>query len=103
MGIFLGLLIGKPVGITLSSWLAVKCKIGEMPDKATWPMFFAVACLGGIGFTMSIFVDTLSFGGNSPEIMHQMRDMGKIAVLMGSLGSGILGSLLVNFFRQIRK
>lgn len=103
MGVFLGLMLGKPIGITLSSWIAVKSKIGEMPDKASWPMFFAVACLGGIGFTMSIFVDTLSFGGNSPEIMQQMRDMGKIAVLLGSLGSGILGSLLVNFFRQIRK
>ena len=96
MGIFLGLLLGKPVGITLFSWVAIKCKVGEMPAKATWPMFFAVACLGGIGFTMSIFVDTLSFGGHSPEIMNAMRDMGKIAVLMGSICAGILGSVLVN-------
>ena len=103
MGIFLGLLLGKPIGITLSSWLAVKCKVGEMPDKASWPMFFAVACLGGIGFTMSIFVDTLSFGGQSQEVMQQMRDMGKIAVLLGSISSGILGSVLVNIFKGIRK
>ena len=96
MGVFLGLLLGKPVGITLFSWIAIKCKVGEMPAKATWPMFFAVACLGGIGFTMSIFVDTLSFGNQAPEIMNAMRDMGKIAVLMGSICAGILGSLLVN-------
>jgi len=96
MGVFLGLLLGKPLGITLTSWIAVKTKIGEMPAKATWPMFFAVACLGGIGFTMSIFVDTLSFGDQSPEVIHQLRDMGKIAVLMGSLCAGILGSILVN-------
>ena len=96
MGVFLGLLLGKPVGITLFSWIAIKCKVGEMPAKATWPMFFAVACLGGIGFTMSIFVDTLSFGDQAPEIMNAMRDMGKIAVLMGSVCAGILGSLLVN-------
>ena len=94
MGVFLGLVLGKPIGITLFSWIAIKCKIGEMPAKATWPMFFAVACLGGIGFTMSIFVDTLSFGGLSTA--HEMRDMGKIAVLMGSLCAGILGSVLVN-------
>ena len=100
MGIFLGLVLGKPIGITLTSWLAVKFKIGEMPDKANWPMFFAVACLGGIGFTMSIFVDTLSFGGYSAEIVQELRDMGKIAVLLGSLCSGILGSLLVNLFRK---
>ena len=94
MGVFLGLVLGKPIGITLFSWIAIKCKVGEMPAKATWPMFFAVACLGGIGFTMSIFVDTLSFGGLSTA--HEMRDMGKIAVLMGSLCAGILGSVLVN-------
>lgn len=96
MGIFLGLLLGKPIGITLFSWIAIKCKVGEMPAKASWPMFFAVACLGGIGFTMSIFVDTLSFGNQAPEVMNTMRDMGKIAVLMGSVCAGILGSVLVN-------
>ena len=96
MGIFLGLLLGKPVGITLFSWLAIRCKVGEMPAKATWPMFFAVACLGGIGFTMSIFVDTLSFGDLAAEVTAHLRDAGKIAVLMGSLCAGILGSLLVN-------
>ena len=103
LGIILGLLVGKPLGITLTSWLAVKFKLGEMPDKATWPMFFAVACLGGIGFTMSIFVDTLSFGGNSPELMQQLRDMGKIAVLLGSVCAGVLGSVLVNVFAKIKK
>ena len=94
MGIFLGLLLGKPLGITLFSWIAIKCKVGEMPAKATWPMFFAVTCLGGIGFTMSIFVDTLSFGDQ--EMVHAMRDMGKIAVLMGSVCAGALGSILVS-------
>ena len=96
MGIFLGLLLGKPIGITLFSWLAIKFKVGEMPAKATWWMFFAVACLGGIGFTMSIFVDTLSFGDQSVEIMEHLRNAGKIAVLMGSLCAGILGSVLIN-------
>ena len=98
MGVFLGLLLGKPVGITLASWIAIKCKVGEMPAKASWPMLFAVACLGGIGFTMSIFVDTLSFAGEGidPAITQHLRDAGKIAVLMGSLCAGILGSLLIN-------
>ena len=103
LGIFLGLLLGKPLGITLFSWGAIKLKIGEMPAKATWPMFFAVACLGGIGFTMSIFVDTLSFGNVAPDVMGTMRDAGKIAVLMGSIAAGILGSVLVNLVSKIRK
>ena len=96
MGVFLGLLLGKPLGITAASWIAVKTKVGAMPDKATWSMLLAVACLGGIGFTMSIFVDTLSFGDQEPALMTQLRDMGKVAVLMGSLCAGILGSVLIN-------
>ena len=100
MGVFLGLLLGKPVGITLASWLAIKCKVGEMPAKATWKMLFAVACLGGIGFTMSIFVDTLSFGDQPADVMIRMRDAGKIAVLLGSLCSGILGTILIQVFHR---
>ena len=104
LGIFLGLLLGKPVGITLFSWTAIKLKVGEMPAKATWPMFFAVACLGGIGFTMSIFVDTLSFGNvTDAATLGAMRDAGKIAVLMGSICAGILGSVLVNLVYKLQR
>ena len=103
MGIFLGLLLGKPIGITLFSWLAIKLRIGAMPEKTNWAMFFAVACLGGIGFTMSIFVDTLSFGDQAPEVMNHMRNAGKIAVLMGSICAGILGSVLINIVAKAQK
>ena len=105
LGIFLGLLLGKPVGITLASWISIKCKVGEMPAKATWPMLFAVACLGGIGFTMSIFVDTLSFAGEgiTPEVTQHLRDAGKIAVLMGSVCSGLLGSALISVVSNLQK
>ena len=104
MGIFLGLVLGKPLGITLTSWLAIRFKLGEMPQKATWPMLFAVACLGGIGFTMSIFVDTLSFAGPDidPELTQQLRDAGKIAVLLGSLCAGLLGSLLITLVAKLK-
>ena len=103
MGIFLGLLIGKPLGISLASFLAVKLKAGEMPANASWKMLIAVACLGGIGFTMSIFVDTLSFGDQTPEVMARLRDMGKVAVLMGSLCAGLLGSLLITVINKFEK
>ena len=104
LGIFLGLVLGKPLGITLFSWIAIKLKVGEMPAKATWPMFFAVACLGGIGFTMSIFVDTLSFGNVADAAtMNAMRDAGKIAVLMGSIGAGVLGTIMVNTVFKLQK
>ena len=98
MGVFFGLLLGKPIGITIASWIAIKSKLGAMPSGVKWSMFFAVACLGGIGFTMSIFVDTLSFGKLSPDEMLHLRSVGKIAVLLGSLCAGILGSLLIRLF-----
>lgn len=101
MGVFFGLLLGKPVGITLASLLAIKGKVGEMPANANWKMLFAVACLGGIGFTMSIFVDTLSFK-DFPQYTEHLRSCGKIAVLMGSLSAGILGSVLISLFAKKR-
>ena len=101
LGIFLGLLLGKPLGITLFSWLAIKLKVCAMPKNASWPLFFAVACLGGIGFTMSIFVDTLSFSDQAPAVMEQLRDAGKIAVLLGSVSSGVLGSILINIVSRL--
>ncbi|MBO5849336.1 MAG: Na+/H+ antiporter NhaA [Bacteroidales bacterium] len=96
LGIFCGLLFGKPLGITLASWIAIKLKVGEMPSGATWKKLFAVACLGGIGFTMSIFVDTLSFGELAPEMTVHLRNLGKIAILAASLSAGILGSVLIS-------
>lgn len=105
MGVFLGLLIGKPLGISLASFLAIKCHVGEMPAKASWPMLIAVACLGGIGFTMSLFVDTLSFGGPDipTDVTQHLRNAGKIAVLLGSLCSGILGSVLINIVSKAER
>ena len=105
LGIFLGLLLGKPLGITAASWIAIKCKVGAKPNKASWPMLFAVACLGGIGFTMSIFVDTLSVASPdiAPEVTQHLRDAGKIAVLLGSLTAGILGSFLITLVAKIEK
>ena len=100
LGIYLGLLLGKPVGITLASWIAIKLKVGEMPNGASWKMLFAVACLGGIGFTMSIFVDTLSFGELAPEMTMHLRNLGKIAILAASISAGILGSVLITVFSK---
>ena len=100
MGVFFGLLLGKPIGITLASFIAIKMKVGEMPSNSSWKMLFAVACLGGIGFTMSIFVDTLSFGELAPDMTHHLRSLGKIAVLTGSLSAGVLGSLLISMFSK---
>ena len=92
LGVFFGLLVGKPLGIFLASWGAVKSGLATMPDGASWRMLLAVACLGGIGFTMSLFVDSLAFTN------LELVDRGKIAILMGSTAAAILGSLLILLF-----
>ncbi len=92
MGIFFGLVVGKPLGISLLSWMAVKLGIADKPAGASWSMLVAVACLGGIGFTMSIFVDNLAFD----KATHQtFIDMGKIAILMASTAAAVLGTVLI--------
>ena len=101
MGIFFGLLLGKPIGITIASFIAIKFKMGAMPEGASWKMLFAVACLGGIGFTMAIFVDTLSFGELDPSTTEMLRASGKIAVLLGSLCAGVMGSALICLFHKV--
>ena len=97
MGIFFGLVVGKPLGIFLASWGAVKSGLAVMPEGATWRLLLAVACLGGIGFTMSLFVDALAY--TEPDLI----DRGKIAILMGSTAAAVLGSLLILIFSKKRK
>ena len=96
MGVFFGLLAGKPLGIFLASWCAVRTGLAAMPEGATWRMLLAVACLGGIGFTMSLFVDSLAF--SDPGLV----DRGKIAILMGSAAAALAGSLLIVLFGKKR-
>lgn len=102
MGIFFGLVLGKPLGISLFSYIAVKLGLAERPSGASWRMLIAVACLGGIGFTMSIFVDNLAFCTDTDivcaeEALCNMEfiNKGKIAILMASTTAAILGSLLI--------
>lgn len=92
MGIFFGLVLGKPLGISLFSFLAIKFGVAECPAGATWKMLFAVACLGGIGFTMSIFVDNLAFDAATHL---DLINKGKISILLASTAAAILGSLLI--------
>ena len=92
MGIFFGLVVGKPLGISLFSYLAIKLGIADKPAGASWAMLIAVACLGGIGFTMSIFVDNLAF---NPATQLDIINKGKIAILMASTTAALLGALLI--------
>ena len=79
-----GLVIGKPLGITLMCWLAVKANIARLPAGVNWPVMLGAGCLGGIGFTMSIFVAGLALKG-------ELLDAAKIGTLEGSCVSALLG------------
>ena len=87
LGILCGLLFGKPLGITVFSWLAVKLKLCSLPAGVTWSHVFGTGLLGGIGFTMSLFITELSF--RQPAMM----DHAKVGVLLGSMIAGSAGLL----------
>lgn len=90
LGIIFGLMVGKPIGISLTCWLAIKLGISELPQKANLLQIIGVGMLAGIGFTMSIFIAILSFTG-----MEHILAEAKLAILIASLSSGILGSVFL--------
>lgn len=88
-GVALGLVVGKPVGICLFGYLAVKTGLATLADNVRWRQVFGGGCLCGIGFTMSLFVTTLAFGEN------QILDIAKIAILFASVLAGFAGAVLL--------
>jgi Na+:H+ antiporter, NhaA family len=85
LGIIFGLVLGKPIGIFLFSYLSVKLKFTNLPEDLNWNKIIGVGFLGGIGFTMSIFVTLLAFED------HQIITNSKFMILIGSLISGLIG------------
>lgn len=98
MGIMLGLFIGKQVGVFGFSWLAIKMGIASLPKESNWTMLYGVSALTGIGFTMSLFVDTLAY--NDTQIYHYAD---KLAILLGSLFSGLLGYVILKIATNKKK
>ena len=91
LGIIAGLLIGKPLGITLFTWLALRMKLAKLPHGTALNQIMAVGVLCGIGFTMSIFITNLAFDGIDPELV----DWAKLGILTGSLLSAVIGYCLL--------
>jgi NhaA family Na+:H+ antiporter len=89
IGIMAGLIIGKPIGITLFALLCVKLGIGSLPKDLKWKHILGAGMLGGIGFTMSIFITLLAFKNDGVEVISYS----KIAILVASFVSGTLGFL----------
>ncbi|MEO8197652.1 MAG: Na+/H+ antiporter NhaA [Thermoanaerobaculia bacterium] len=92
LGIAAGLLVGKPLGVLLLSFAAVASGLCRLPNGLTWRHVFGAGILGGIGFTMSIFITNLAFAGEPPAL-----NASKMAILLASLAAGTLGFLWLRF------
>jgi len=92
MGIMFGLFFGKQLGVFGFSWLAIKLGIAKLPTDSNWKQLYGVSILTGIGFTMSLFIDTLAF--NDTQIYHYAD---KLAILLGSFLAGIVGYLVLKY------
>jgi NhaA family Na+:H+ antiporter len=92
LGITLGLVLGKQIGVFGFAFVAVKLGLGTMPAKATWAQVYGVSLLCGIGFTMSLFIGALAFAGNDA-----LNDATKIGVLVGSCLAAVAGWLVLFF------
>lgn len=92
LAVGLGLLLGKFLGIYLFTWLTIKSGLARMPEGMNWKNIAGVSLLGGIGFTVSLFIANLSFSGDYPELLNQA----KFGVLCGTAIAGILGYIVLN-------
>jgi NhaA family Na+:H+ antiporter len=96
LGIVLGLAVGKPLGIVMMTWLAVRSGLGSLPTGVTWPQIFGVGCLAGIGFTMSLFITDLAF---EAEILVASA---KLGILAASLGAAAVGAVVLRRYLPAR-
>jgi NhaA family Na+:H+ antiporter len=94
LAIILGLAIGKPLGITAAALAVVRLRVASLPNAVTWTALHGCAWLGGVGFTMSLFIATLAFDGTP------LLDAAKVGILSGSLLPGVVGAFIVR--RSVR-
>ncbi|KPY98393.1 Na+/H+ antiporter NhaA [Pseudomonas syringae] len=95
LGVALGLLFGKQIGIFAMAALAIRAGLARLPDGSNWGQLYGVAALCGIGFTMSLFIGALAFPG-TPELVDEV----KVGVLIGSVLSAVLGVVVLRRFAQ---
>jgi len=98
LGIALGLLIGKQIGVFGFSWIAIKLGIASLPENVSWSALYGVAILCGIGFTMSLFIGTLAFEFGGPENIDD-----RMGILPGSLVSALVGYFFLRSVLRRRK
>ena len=91
LGIIAGLVLGKPLGIVLASFIAVRLGLGRLPDRTTWSMLVGLGSIAGIGFTVSLFIAGLSFPGN-----EALTEDAKVGILVASAIAALLGLAILH-------
>ena len=94
LGIFLGLVVGKPMGLMLMSWLFVRLRLGQLAAGVTWTHMLAISILSGLGFTMAVFINELAFD----DVV--VRDQAKLGILFASVVAATLGTVLFRYFSR---
>lgn len=94
LGIILGLVVGKQLGVFSFAWLSIKTGIAALPDKVSWGQLYGTSILTGIGFTMSLFISSLAF----EEVGMGYSRPDRLAIIVGSLVCGVLGYAILKFF-----
>lgn len=92
LAVFLGLLVGKFVGVFCATWLFIKLRVIQKPEGATWASFASVCMICGIGFTVSMFMAGLSYPAEHADLLNDA----KLGILMGTIASAVVGSLMLN-------
>ncbi len=92
LAVFLGLLVGKFVGVFSATWLFIKLRVIQKPEGATWASFASVCMICGIGFTVSMFMAGLSYPAEHADLLNDA----KLGILMGTIASAVVGSLMLN-------
>lgn len=96
LAVIVSLVVGKFLGIFIFSWLTIICKLAPMPEGGNWARLASVSVLGGIGFTVSLFIANLSFNAAIPHQLELLNNA-KLGILIGSLLAGVLGWALLHF------
>jgi NhaA family Na+:H+ antiporter len=97
LGVSVGLIVGKPVGIALATWIGLKLKLGQLPRHTTFGHVIGLGFLAGIGFTVSLFISELAFR-SSPDA-HLFSDEAKIGIFIGSIVAGVAGYLFLRLYK----
>lgn len=92
LAVALGLLVGKFIGLFSFTWIFVKLKIVNLPSGTNWKSIAGICVLGGVGFTVSLFIANLSFGKHFPELLGEA----KLGIILGTILSGLIGYFILN-------